>query len=158
MIGSPERLGVWTSSSRSASEHTGACGGAGRARSSSPRRSFASKPGEHRRQRGDGRGSRVEVGRRRDLQQVLDLGRAGDEGEQRGVGLGEAADQDDVLVALAEVAHDAVAAAPVRTRLLGRALADHPEAVGVVDVQQRAVPARDLGERPQVGRVARSCC
>ena len=85
------------------------------------------------RQRGDGRGPGVEVGRRGDLQQVLDLGRAGDEGQQRGVGLGEAGNQHDVVVALTEVAHDAVAPAPVRAGLLARALADHAEAVGVVD-------------------------
>ena len=60
--------------------------------------------GEHGRERGDRRGAGVEVGRRGDLEQVLQLGRAGDEGQQRRVGLREAADQHEVVVALAEVA------------------------------------------------------
>ena len=37
----------------------------------------------------------------------------------------------------------------------GLALADDAEAVGVVDVEERAVAARDLGEGAQVRRVAR---
>ena len=43
---------------------------------------------------------------------------------------------------------------PVGAGLIGCTLADHAEAVSVVDVEQRAVAARDLGERAQVGRVA----
>ena len=83
-------------------------------RSASPRCSLTFEAGEHGRQRGDRRRAGVEVRRGRDLQQVLDLGRAGDEGQQRAVGLGEAADEDQVVVGLAEVPDDRVALRPVR--------------------------------------------
>ena len=111
--------------------------------------------GQHGGQRRDRRRARVQVRRRGDLEQLLDLGRAGDEGQQRRVGLGEAADQHEVVVALAGVADDAVAAHPVRRGLPEMLLADHAEAVGVVDVEQGAVAARDLGEGGEVRRVAR---
>ena len=109
---------------------------------------------EHGGQRGDRRGAGVEVGRRGDLEQVLDVGRAGDEGQQRRVGLREAADEHDVVVALVAVADDAVAAAAVDAGLVRAALADDAEAVGVVDVEQRAVLAGDGGEGADVRRVA----
>jgi hypothetical protein len=103
---------------------------------------------------GDGRRARVQVRRRGDLEQLLDVGRAGDERQQRRVRLGEAADQHDVVVRLAGVADDAVAARAVRRRLVGRALADDAEAVRVVDVQQGAVLAGDGGEGADVRGVA----
>ena len=105
-------------------------------------------------QRGHRRRARVQVGRRGDLEQVLDVGGAGDEGQQRGVGLREAADEHDVVVALVAVAHHAVAAAAVDRGLVGTALADDAEAVGVVDVEQGAVLAGDGREGADVGRVA----
>ena len=114
--------------------------------------------GEHGGERRDRRRARVQVRRRRDLQQVLDLGRAGDERQQRRVRLREAADEHDVVVGLAEVAHDAVAAAAVGRGLVGPALADDAEAVGVVDVEQGAVLAGDA-RRTRGGRArCRSCC
>ena len=110
--------------------------------------------GEDAAERGDRRRARVQVGRSGHLEQVLDLGGAGDEREQRRVGLGEAADEHDVVVGLVAVADDAVAARAVVARLVRGALADDAEPVGVVDVQQRAVLAGDGRERADVGRVA----
>jgi CheY-like chemotaxis protein len=52
------------------------------------------------------------------------------------------------------VADHAVAAPPVGAGLVRGALADHAEAVGVVDVQQRVVLARQGGELGQPRRVA----
>ena len=51
--------------------------------------------------------------------------------------------------------HDAVAAAAVGARLVRRTLADDPETVGIVDVEQRTVAARHCGEGHKVWRVAR---
>ena len=124
------------------------------ARRSSPRASFTSKPASTVASDATGEGPGVQVRRRRDLEQVLHVGRARDEGKQRRVRLRETADEHHVLVGLAGVPDDAVAAHAVRARLVGRALPDHAEAVGVVDIEQRAVPARDRGERDQVRRVA----
>jgi Lrp/AsnC ligand binding domain len=62
-----------------------------------------------------------------------------------------------VVVALAEVADHAVAAAAVGARLVAGALPDDAEAVGavgVVQVQQRVVRAHQGRERRQVGWVA----
>ena len=58
-----------------------------------------------------------------------------------------------MVVGLAEVADDAVAARRRTGRLVGRALADDAEAVRVVDVEQRVVLACDAGEGVEVGRV-----
>ena len=68
--------------------------------------------GQHGGQRRDRGRPRVEVGRGGHLQHVLDRGGAGDEGQQRRVRLREAAHQDQVLVALVDVTHQAVAAGP----------------------------------------------
>ena len=153
MIGKPERFGVWTPSRvrQSSTRAVSVC--------SVPRSCVAAalvdvEADQHAGQRGDRRRARVEVGRGGHLEQVLDLGRAGDEGEQRRVGLGEAADEHDVVVGLVAVADDAVAARAVHGRLVRAALADDAEAVGVVDVEQGAVLARDRREGADVGRVA----
>ncbi len=61
----------------------------------------------------------------------------------------------EALVRLAQMADDAVPARTVGGELGGGALADHTEAVGVVDVEERAMAAGDAGERGQVGGVAR---
>ena len=109
---------------------------------------------EHARERGDRRGPGVQVGRGGDLEQVLDLGGAGDEREQRRVGLGEPRHEHDVVVGLVAMADHAVAGRAVVARLVRAALTDHAEAVGVVDVEQRAVLAGDRSERADVRRVA----
>src|SRR5689334_18820662 len=80
--------------------------------------------GERRRERGDRRRARVEIRGRRGLQKALQLGRACDEGRERGVRLREPRDEDDVVVALVEVPDDAVPAHAVRAQLAGAALAD----------------------------------
>ena len=59
-----------------------------------------------------------------------------------------------MVVGLARVAHDAVAAVSVRAELVVGALADDPEAVRVVDVEQRVIVTRELREGGQVDRVA----
>ena len=153
MIGRPERLGVSMPSRRSAPS-TRSVSRHRLARSCVAARLVDVEAGQHRRERCNRRRAGVQVRRRGDLEQVLYVGRAGDEGEQRRVRLREAADEHQVVVGLAEVAHDAVAARAVRAGLVRRAFADHAEAVRVVHVQQRAVTARDLGERDQVGGVA----
>ena len=51
--------------------------------------------------------------------------------------------------------HDAVAAHPVRARLVSGALADDAEPVRVVDVQDRVVRAREAREGGQIGHVPR---
>ena len=123
-------------------------------RSASPRRSFTSSPASVGRERGNRRRAGVEIRRRGRLEQPLHLGRARDEGGERRVGLREPGDEHDVLVALAEVADDAVPPRAVRRRLVVAALADHAEAVRVVDVEDRAVLARERGVRTEVGDVA----
>ena len=105
-------------------------------------------------QRGHRDRAGVHIGRHRRLEVPLELGRAGHEGQQRRVGLGEAGREHDVVVLLAGPAHDRVAAAPVGGRVVAVALAGDPEAVGVVHVQQGVVLAGQGGEGRQVGRVA----
>ena len=109
--------------------------------------------GKHGRERGDRRRPRVEVGRRRRLEQVLELGRARDERRERRVRLGEAADEHDPVVRLVAVADDAVPAHAVWARLVRVALADHAEPVGVVDIEHGVVPTREPSEVLQFGRV-----
>ena len=92
MIGKPERFGVATPrrSRQSRMRFVMPC------RSGAERVAAALvdvEAGEDGRERGDRRRARVEVRRGRDLEQVLDVGRAGDEGQQRRVGLREAADR-----------------------------------------------------------------
>ena len=113
------------------------------------------QPLQGRRQRGDGRRPGIEIRRRRSLQNLLELGGPGDEGEERRVGLRETRDEHDVLVGLPDVAHDAVPTHPVVTELAGAALTDHAEPMRVVDVQERVVLAREPGEGGDVGRVSR---
>jgi hypothetical protein len=50
------------------------------------------------------------------------------------------------------MADDTVASRALRRELTGRAFADDPEPVTVVDVEESAVTAADLGECTQVGR------
>src|ERR1700759_1220869 len=109
---------------------------------------------EHGGERSDRRGPGVEVGRRGGLQDLLERRRAGDERQQRRVGLREAADQNDVLVALAGVADDAVAARSIVTGFGGRAFAEPPKSVRIVDVEDAVVLARERRKRLYVGRVA----
>ena len=58
------------------------------------------------------------------------------------------------VVRLVAVADDAVPADAVGARLVGRALADDPESVSVVDVEDRVVATGDSGELAQIRRVA----
>ncbi len=109
--------------------------------------------GDRRRERGDRRGPRVQVRRGRDLEHVLQPRRQREEGQQRAVRLAEPRDQDDVVVGLALMADDAVAAQAPLAELVGGALADHAEPVGVVDVQERVVLAGDARELLDVGGV-----
>ena len=157
MIGKPERFGVCDAESVEAVEHR--CGlppEVGAERVAAPLVDV--EPGEHGRERRDRRRAGVEVRRRRDLQQVLQLGRAGDERRSDEYAFEKPADEHDVVVGLAEVADDAVAAHAVRARLVAAALADHAEAVRVVDVEERVV-ARARARRSRAGRGrCRSCC
>ncbi len=102
--------------------------------------------GLHGRERGHGGrpGEGVRGGGR--LEVVLHLGRAGEEGQQGRVGLGEARDQDDPVVALADMADEAVAPAAVGAQFVGSALADDAETVCVVDVEERVVRAGHPGQ------------
>src|SRR3954466_9452927 len=165
MIGKPERFGVATPRPCSVSRIRAVMAWRW-PRRASPRRSLTSKPArtvaseatgdgpEYRYGGGAGGGARGQVRRGRDLQQVLDLGRAGDERQQRRVGLREAADEHDVVVGLARVAHDAVAARSEGARLVRGALADDAEPVRIVDVQEGTVLARDRREGGKIRRVA----
>ena len=62
--------------------------------------------------------------------------------------------EHDVVVAFAEVADDAVAAPPVGAEFLAASLADHAEAVPVVDVQDGVIGPGQGGQLGQPGRVA----
>src|SRR5680860_108480 len=86
--------------------------------------------------------------------EVLQLGGTGDEGKQGRERLRETGDQNDVLIALAEMLDDAVAAHAVIAELAGTALPDHPKTMSVVDVEQRAMVAGDGRELAKVGGVA----
>ena len=109
--------------------------------------------GEHRRERSRRGRARVQVRRGCDLQVVLQPRGKRQEGEKRRVRLGEAGHEHDVVVALAEVTDDAVAAMSVGRCRRGR-LTDDAEAVGVIDVQERVVLTADAGVGRQVGHVA----
>jgi hypothetical protein len=85
---------------------------------------------------------------------LLEPGRHGQERPQRRVRLREPTDQHDVVVGLAEVAHDGVAPLAVRGGLVGISFTEHAEALGVVDIEQRPVFPAGSGERGEVGRVA----
>ena len=93
MIGKPERLGVAMPSS-SSWPRTRPVRWLSLARSSSPRSVVDAQALQHGGQRGDRRGPGVQIRRRGGLEHLLDRGRAGDERQQRRVGLGEAADED----------------------------------------------------------------
>src|SRR5215213_6207775 len=89
-IGNPERLSVkapslprWSRMRLVLAQRT--------ARSSSPLASLTPSPTSTLASEATGEGARVQVRGGRDLEQALELGRAGDEGQQRRVGLGEAA-------------------------------------------------------------------
>ena len=155
-IGSPDRFGVSTSSRSRAVEHP---------RGEREQRGAECvaallvdiEPGQHGRERGDGRRTGVEVGRRRDLEQLLDLGRAGDEREQRRVRLGEPADEHDVVVGLACVADDAVAAHAVGAQLVGDARRSRRSRARRRRRASRRAAARPRRTRPGPAR-CRSCC
>src|SRR5262249_27120588 len=74
--------------------------------------------GEDRRERRDGRGAGVEIRRGGGFQQKLELAGAGDERGERGVRLREPGDEEDVVVRLAEMPDDAVAARAIWTQLV----------------------------------------
>src|SRR6185437_11313633 len=98
-----------------------------------------------------GRGwARIQVRRGRDLEVVLQPGREGQKRHKRRVRLGEAADQDNVVVRFTGVPDDGVAARAVGRGLVRGALADDPEAVRLVDVEQGVIVTADLGETGQV--------
>ena len=149
MIGNPERLGVWAPI-RSRHSSTSTVFRQRSARIASPRRVVDLEARQRGCKRGDRRRPRVEVGRRRRLQQALQLGRAREERSQRRVRLRETRDEHDVVVALVEVTHDPVAPLAVRAELVRRPLADHAEPVRVVDVEKRVVLAREASERRHV--------
>src|SRR5207244_1440781 len=115
------------------------------------------EPGQHGGERCHRRRPRVEVGRGGDLEHLLDLRGAGDEGQQRGVGLREAAHQDDALVALTGVSDEAVAAlAPtawvagsmVLCCPLARKIAPGPSCTGIAAVC-KLVTVRRTSESPK---------
>src|SRR5437868_9736302 len=112
------------------------------------------QPREGGRERGYWGRPRVQIRRRRGLEQTLNLARARDESGKGGVRLRQAADEDDVVIGLVEVLDHPVAPRPVRTLLVGCALADDAETVGVVDVEQRAMRAGELRQGRDVGCVA----
>ena len=152
MIGKPERFGVWTPSPSRHLSNSSVLRQRS-ARIASPRASLTSKPARTvAKRRSATAPSRGREARR--LQQLLEIRGAGDEGRERRVRLGEAGDENDAVVRLAAVADDAVSAGAVRARLVTRPLADDPEAVGVVHVQDRVVAACDPCELLQIGGVA----
>src|SRR2546421_497353 len=110
--------------------------------------------GQDRGERGNRRGSRVQVRRRGHLQEVLDRGRAGDEGQERRVRLGASGDQHDVVVALTGEPHDAVALAAVGAGLIRRPLTDDAEPVGIVDIERGVVLASQAGKLGEGSTVA----
>ena len=113
---------------------------------------------ENGRQGGDGRRPGVEVRRGGRLQQSLQLGRAGEKRGQRRVCLRQPRNENDVLVCLAGVAHDAVPTVPARAQLVVASLTDDPEAVSIVHVQERVVLAGETGKRDEDRWRCPSCC
>jgi len=89
-----------------------------------------------------------------DLEEVLDRGGQGKEGQQGGVGLGEAADEDDVVVGLPGMPDDAVPALSVRAALTRGVFADDAEPVGVVNVDQGVTFPGEGRECREIGDVA----